>query len=133
MLETWGLSLLPPKSLGTDSRCITGSPCSYYCQALGLLRGVLHQGEAAGRDRKAGEGEERSRGLIPSSLCPVPLGMVLGGHPGSAWPLPRADWARAPAPARNVCRESDPPCLELGTSGDTLIRLIQGPSPINIL
>lgn len=50
MLETWGLSLLPPKSLGTDSRCITGSPCSYYCQAPGLLRGVL-----AGRSSRKGQ------------------------------------------------------------------------------
>lgn len=82
MLETWGLSLLPPKSLGTDSHCITGSPCSYYCQAPGLLCGVLHRGEATGRDRKAGEGEERSRGLTPHPCARSHWGWCWGGTRG---------------------------------------------------
>lgn len=46
---------------------------------------------------------------------------------------PGAEWAQPPAGAKNVCRETDPHCVELEISGDALIDLIQGLGPITIL
>lgn len=106
---------------------------------------MLLEGEIAGRERKAGEGENKQRGnsqvLPPISPVLAPSRDGAGVYRGLPGCCPDERQLQAPGPTghslllqqKNIRKETDPPCAELEVSGDALIYLIQGLDPINIL
>lgn len=77
MLEMWGSSLLPHKSLGTDNLCITDSPRNYYAGYWGYCVGCCTREKQQERTERQVKGR---RGAGGSSCHPC-----AGSHQRWCW------------------------------------------------